>query len=126
MPILSSQFWLEPQPTILTAPSRTSLLVFIGALLLLSIASFILKRRKGFYRQLWGKLVNFSLTNTMIGAVLFFFNHEQIPFLSARFWYLLWGAGLVVWAVFIIRYSKKLPEKRKELIREAEYKKYLP
>jgi predicted membrane-bound dolichyl-phosphate-mannose-protein mannosyltransferase len=126
MPIISSQFWLNPQPEVFASNSRTLLLGLIAFFILLSAAAFIFKMRKSFYRKLLATIFNFSLVNVLVGATLFFFNYEQVPFLSSRFWYLLWAGGMIVWAVFIVRYSEKLPQKKKEMIKEAEYKKYLP
>lgn len=120
------QFWFNQRPDLLSAGSRNALIAFICALFLAAIIGFILKRRKDFYRRLYGKLFNFFLSNALIGAILLFFCQEQIPLLSSRFWYLLWVLGLAVWLGFIIKYAKTLPEKKKQSLREQEFKKYLP
>jgi amino acid transporter len=104
--------------------------ILIGTIItffILAIVCFFLKKdKKGLYLKLWNKLFNFFTTNVFIGIVLFFFNKELIPFFSARFWYVLWAIGMVVWIGFIIKYLKSLPEKRKQMKETKEYKKYIP
>ena len=62
----------------------------------------------------------------MIGLLLTFFNYEMVPFLSARFWLLLWAAGMVVWLAFIIGLVVKIPQRKVLLEKEKEFKKYVP
>jgi multisubunit Na+/H+ antiporter MnhG subunit len=93
---------------------------------LLAIASLILKRKKDFYRTLWGKTFTFFVVNAIIGTAINFFRQEIIPFLSARIWIGLWIVGSIAWIALIISYAKKLPDKKKELEKEKEFKKYLP
>jgi len=78
------------------------------------------------YAALWSNFYYLFLTNAVVGLILAFFNYEMVPFLSARFWFLLWGAGLVVWLIFIGKIITKIPQKRAQLEKEKEFKKYLP
>ena len=64
--------------------------------------------------------------NFFVGLILLFFSHELIPFLSARFWFLLWGLGIAVWLVFIFKALVAIPKKKKQIEKEREYKKYIP
>lgn len=41
----------------------------------------------------------------MIVLLLVFFSYEEISLLGARFWYLFWFIGMIVWLVFILRYA---------------------
>jgi amino acid transporter len=124
--LLSPQFWLNQRPDILTAGSRNAVIAVISAFFLLAAASLILKLRKSFYRRLYEKFFHFFISNFLIGAMLFFFSQEMIPLLSSRFWYILWALIMGAWLTFIVKYAKTLPEKKKELEKEKNYKKYLP
>jgi hypothetical protein len=123
---LSAQLWFNQRPDILSSGSKIILISFIAFCFFSSIIAIILKLKKGFYGRFWEKLFYFFISNFFIGAALYFFCQQMIPLLSSRFWYLLWGAGMAVWISFIILYLKGLPAKKKELIKEREYKKYLP
>lgn len=124
---LSWQFWFNSRPGSLIPIYKDILVGIIVAFFVLAIVSFFLKKnKKGFYLKLWNKFFNFFATNAFIGLVLFFFNRELIPFFSSRFWYILWLAGMIVWIVFIVKYFKSLPEKKKQLTEDREYKKYIP
>ena len=124
--LLTAQFWLNPSPGLMTLAMERLLLAVIAVFILVSIACLILKNRKDFYKKLWIKLLTFFISNVIVGGALLFFNHEIIPFLSARAWYALWAIGMIVWAVFIILYAKKLPALKKQFALEKEFKKYIP
>jgi glucan phosphoethanolaminetransferase (alkaline phosphatase superfamily) len=110
----------------MTLGAEKLLLGLIALFLLASIACFILKKQKNLYSLLWKKLMNFFISNTLVGAVLFFFNQEIVPFLSARIWFALWVIGMIVWISFIILYAKQLPARKEQLKKEREFKKYIP
>lgn len=88
---------------------------------------FIKKRNeKNLYNNFWGSLYNLCLTNFIIGMIIYFFNFEGAPFLSARFWFLIWGAEIAVWLFFIIRLFLKIPEKKEQLEKDKKFRKYIP
>jgi hypothetical protein len=124
--LLTSQFWLNQTPDLLIPAMEYLLLGLIFFFLIASIACFVLKNRGGFYALLWKKLLNFFVFNAIVGAILFFFNQETVPFLSARIWFIFWAIGLIVWGIFIVVYAQQLPAKKKSMDKEKEYKKYLP
>lgn len=78
------------------------------------------------YSSFWSGLYTFFLTNTIIGLLLTFFNYEMVPFLSARFWFLLWVISMLVWLYFIYRVAAKIPAKRAQMEKEKEFRKYIP
>jgi hypothetical protein len=119
-------FWFNRSPGMLAPTTGKLLLGIIIFFLLLSVVFFILKNQKGFYRPLLGKFLVFFATNAAIGAVLYFFRQQIIPFLSSRIWSGLWLVGMIAWVALIIRYAKELPDKKRQLTEEREFKKYLP
>lgn len=100
----------------------------VAVFLILTFAlGFIRSRnKKNLYSRFWSGLYGFCLTNAIIGAILLFFIYESVPFLSARFWFLLWGIEIIAWLVYIIRALIKIPERKKQLEQEKAYKKYIP
>jgi len=125
--LLSLKFWLDMRPPQLLPMYEK---IFIGAIVFFIIFSFITYflgfKKKGLYSPVWRNLYSFSLTNFFIGLFLFFFNYELVPFLSSRFWFLLWVVMMLVWLFFVLRALTKIPEKRRKLEEEKEYKKYIP
>ncbi|MDD4901574.1 MAG: hypothetical protein PHE24_00340 [Patescibacteria group bacterium] len=124
--LLIAQFWFNQSPGALIPAMALLLLGIIIFFLLAAIVSFILCQRKGFYRPLWYKTMNFFASNAIIGVVLYFFSQQMIPFLSARIWFAFWAIGMAAWMILIIIYAKKLPAKKKLLNQEKIFKKYLP
>jgi hypothetical protein len=124
--LFSSSFWFNRSPGMFSSISGKFLIGVIILSVLLAIASLILKNKKSFYRLLWGKTFILFVVNALIGTAIYFFRQEIIPFLSSRIWIGLWVVGMIAWAGLIISYAKKLPEKKKQLEKEKEFKKYLP
>lgn len=125
---LTLNFWFSLRPGVFVGLSLKIILGFIFLLIVLAFASGIGKKRwvKSLYAGLWRGLYYFFLTNATIGLILTFFNYEMVPFLSARFWFLLWVASMVIWLVFIYRAIIKIPQKKARLEKEKEFKKYIP
>lgn len=103
--------------------------IFIAFLVFLTIAAvyfFIVKKKKGLYRNFFSKIYNFCISNVIIGLLLLFFNYEIVPFFSAYFWYLIWFVSSVWWFIAIMLDLKKIAARKKELAQKDEITKYLP
>ncbi|MFH1662297.1 MAG: hypothetical protein ABIA02_04335 [Candidatus Falkowbacteria bacterium] len=126
--LLSLDFWFNVRPGSLAPIYQRSFIIFIVILIIAFIAlNFIKSRNKdNLYNCFWSSLSNFCLANIIIGLFLLFFTYELVPLLSSRFWFLLWGFGMIVWLIFIFRKLKSIPEKRKKIENQREYKKYIP
>lgn len=126
--LLSIKFWINIRPGALS-PVFGDILIGIIILLLATgiIISFIKKSRKyKAYNSFLSSLIVFSFSNTAIGSIVWFFTYEMIPLLSARFWFIFWGAGMAVWLYFIFKMISKVSEKKERIAKEEEYKKYIP
>lgn len=125
---LTWNFWFSARPGAFTGLSLKIVLGFIFLLIILSIASGVIKKRwfKSLYSSFWSGLYTFFLTNAIIGLLLTFFNYEMVPFLSSRFWFLFWAIGMLVWLFFIYRIAVKIPGKRAQLEKEKAFNKYIP
>lgn len=121
-------FWFNLRPGTFTVFSLKIILSLILLLIILAFVSGLGKKRwiKSLFAGLWHSLYYFFLTNAIIGLILIFFNYEMVPFLSARFWFLLWGISIVIWLFFIYKIIIKIPQKKARLEKEKEFKKYLP
>lgn len=125
---LNFDFWFSLRPGTFISSSLKIMLGFIILLIIMAIVSGVIKRKwaKSLYAGFWASLNSFFLSNAIIGLFLTFFNYEMVPFLSARFWLLLWGAGMAVWLFFICKMIIKIPQKKALLEKEREFKKYIP
>lgn len=125
---LTLNFWFSSRPGVFISTSLKIILGFIFLLIILTVVTSIGKRKwvGSLYANFWNSLYYFFLTNAIIGLLLTFFNYEMVPFLSARFWLLLWGVSLLIWLVFIGRVVIKIPQKKAQLEKEKEFKKYIP
>jgi hypothetical protein len=125
---LTLNFWFSARPGAFSGLSLKIVLGFVVLLIILSVVSGVIKKRwsKGLYSSFWGSLNTFFISNSIIGLLLTFFNYEMVPFLSARFWFLLWAIGMLVWFFFIVKIVIKIPSRRAQLEKEKEFKKYIP
>jgi hypothetical protein len=124
--LISTNFWLNQNPPALIPSSEAALIAIILIFTVAFIAFIVLKRRRSFFAPLYGRLSGFSIFNAVVGALICLFSQQMIPFLSARFWLIIWGCELVLWAIFIIKYAQTLPDKRSKALEEKNFKKYLP
>ena len=125
---LTLDFWFNLRPGVFIGLSLKIIVGFILLLLVLAVISGIGRKRwaKSLYVGLWNSLYYFFLTNAIIGLILVFFNYEMVPFLSARFWFLIWAVSLIVWLFFIYKAVIKIPLRKARLEKEEEFKKYIP
>jgi len=126
--LLSLKFWFNTRPGALTPIYHSSFIIFIALLVVLFIVLIFIKSRNknNLYKNFWNSLSSFLLTNTGIGLLLLFFEYEAIPLLSSRFWFLLWGLSMITWLTFILKKLKFIPEKRKKIEEQRQFKKYIP
>lgn len=121
------KFWLDLRPPQLLPIYQKIFVGFIIFLLVFAVISYFFGfKKKGLFSSVWRKLYSLSLSNFFIGLFLLFVNYELIPFLSARFWFLLWAIIILVWLFFVLKTLVKIPEKKKKIEEEKEYKKYIP
>ena len=126
--LFSFKFWFNLRPGSLSPAVLKYFFIFIIILIILCFVFWLLKSRdkKSLYNKIWQKLYSFSFTNLIIGLFFLFFVYELIPFLSARFWFIIWGLSMIVWLSFISQILTKIPKHKKEREKEKEFKKYIP
>jgi hypothetical protein len=126
--IFTLKFWFNLNPGTLS-PIFLKILISATVLSLFFTILFKVLRKTGkdqLIKPVQYKLYNFFFANFMLGLLWIFFSYERVPLLTARFWYVVWLIGNLVWIYFIAVEAAKIPEKRKQLAKELEYKKYIP
>ncbi|HAM88195.1 MAG: hypothetical protein US83_C0010G0014 [Candidatus Falkowbacteria bacterium GW2011_GWC2_38_22] len=125
--LFTLKMWFNMQPGILTRGAMISIIGLLVVLFAATVFFVLLKNKKrNLYNRIWQKLYFFSISNFIIGLILFFFAYELLPFLSMRFWFLLWWIGMAIWLGFILRIVKEIPKIKEQRIKEDEFKKYIP
>ncbi len=124
--LISPSFWFNLRP-----PAMLTIFnyIFIGSLVLLliiSILAFYFKKRKKTYKSFWLKLYDFSASNLIIGLFLWFFSWQEVPFLSARFWLIIWAFLIIFWLIFIYKHLKRIPINLKKIQEQEKFNKYIP
>ncbi len=124
--LLTLSFWFNLRPPAMLAIFNYSFIGLLVLLLILSIVAFYYKKRKKIYKSFWLKFYDFSASNLIIGLFLWFFSWQEVPFLSARFWLIIWALLMIVWLVFIYKHLKKIPVKLQKIEEQEKFNKYIP
>ena len=125
--LLNLNFWINLSPPALLPVFLKTLIVFISVLAVLAFYFMVKGKKKNFlFGRVWRRLQSFCLGNTILGLIILFFTYEQVPLLSARFWFLVWGTSMIVWLYFIFKVYKEAPVRKEALEKEKEFKKYIP
>lgn len=127
--IFNLRYWFS-EPTYQSPLAIKVVLVFFAIMLVVAVVLAILSQKEKFeqyVRRLFGKIASLLGWLGALAMLLSFFRYEATPFLARRFWFGLWCVGVIVWAVFILRYwLKEVPRKRREQAARERLKKYLP
>lgn len=124
--LITLNYWFNMRAGELTNAAQWILIFFIVMLAIFYIISYIYSKKKGLYFKIANRIKSFTITNGTIGLVLLFFTYEAIPFLSMRFWFMVWFISMIIWLVFIIRNLLQIPKLKEALEKEREFKKYIP
>jgi hypothetical protein len=126
--LLSWAFWFNSRPEAIDLQGQ-KILVSIAVILLLLVIIIITRSYGGkllIYKTTINNLNPFCLTNAIISLYFLFLNHQLIPILRARVWYIIWLIIAMFWLILIIKKAININLKKQELTRQAEIKKYLP
>lgn len=117
-PLLKLHFWFNLRPEPLMSVNFWVLFFVFGLLLVIGSTLYFKKMKR-----LGRGLLRFGF----FGLVWMFFISQRVPFLSARFWLIVWFVWFLVWGYFTWRYLYvTLPKKREGNKQKAEFQKYLP
>jgi amino acid transporter len=125
--LLNYKYWLNLRPDSLAGSVQKYFIILVVLFLFFTLVfAFLKSKNKNLYSRVLRKLYTFFLTNFIVSLFLLFFTYEMVPFLSSRFWFLLWAAGIIFWLYFIIKEFINIPKIKQELEKEKEFKKYIP
>lgn len=129
-PLFELSFWFDLQPSAFSPVFEKSFFLFFALMVLIgAVARIVARYKKGerFMVITYKKIAAMLFTMGMFGMLWFFFSFEQAYLLGARFWFVLWLVGLLVWFVAILRYSKiHVPAMKAVLAKKASDNKYMP
>ena len=127
---LAPSFWLTLRPAPLFQNYEIVLISLFGLFIIASIVfKFIRmdKRTDSYLKKRFERFQKMFLTLGAAGFVLLFFTYEKAYVFGARFWYLVWILGLLVWLGFIIfDLVKNMPKERIADKNKESFEKYLP
>ena len=127
MNLLTLKFWFNFKPGPLLPNFHAILVGFIILLIAYIILVRILfKNKKGLHTEIINRTTTFAWVNAFLGFVFVFFNYELVPFLSSRFWYLVWGVSMSIWILNIFKHIRKIPERKRKIEKYKEFSKYIP
>lgn len=127
MNLLTLKFWFSFSPGPLLPNFHAILVGFIILLIAyIFLANILFKKKKGLHIEIINRITTFAWVNAFLGFVFVFFNYELVPFLSSRFWYLVWAISMLTWMFNILKHVKKIPERKKKMEKHKEYNKYIP
>jgi len=127
MYLFTFNYWFNTRPNPISGLSESLLAFFIILFIVLTIIAKIKTNKKQIiYSKIWDKIFIFSLTQSIFGVLLFFFNYQMVPILMSRFWFLLWLIMILVWCYILFKQIKKIPERKETIAKEKEFKKYIP
>ena len=128
--IIQPKYWFDLSPSPMSGTSQKVLLAFFVTLFIAGMVLRAMEKSKRFDRFV-GRAVHrashIGVTMGCLGLMFLFFSFEQVRLFGARFWFLFWVIGLLVWLGFVLYdYLKVVPrEKQLEDVRRQK-EKYLP
>ena len=118
------------RPSSLEGTGLYILLGLFGAIFVLGIlAAIFLRKYHGDKLIIRGlkKIESAFITIGILGLAYTWTAYEGVAVLSARIWFLVLVAGLIIWLFFPLWYLvAKMPRIREEIKRKKEFEKYLP
>ena len=127
--IIKPSYWLTHQH-----PVPEFWVYFLGALfgliLILAIVSFFLSMKRIYMkpvRTLFAKLSGWAWFASIFGFFLLFCSVQQVGYLSARIFYIIWFIVSAIWLSSVIKYGiKDVPMRIQQRKEKEEREKYLP
>ena len=131
IPLFSLRYWFDSTPI--------PFLPIIDKIILFVLFGFIIggigclvyrKMAKGlekYLKKLLRRYANLLITMGAVGLMLYAFTWQRVPFLSMRFFFLLWAILLAYWFWIILRFQlKELPIQKKKRHEQMERDRWLP
>lgn len=128
MDLLSLSWWFNTIPLYGALTLRLFFIVSLSIMILGAFVRMLSKKRISDALQLEAirRIATLLVVLGLFGVWYWFVAFQQIPFLSARFWFIVWVVWGLVWLCYIVRYIRKtIPEIREKKNLVAENDKYM-
>jgi len=106
-----------------------TLKIMLVFFVLLSLVAIVIKlweiyqQPTGYQKKLADKYLAFFSWLSFFGLFIVLARHERAPFISARFWLIIWLIIAIYWLYSIIKYQiKVVPEAQKQIEQKNNYK----
>ncbi len=125
-------YWFTIRPDEMSLAFLIGFLVFFVLVFLGTFAMVVYKKKNKDVlskpqRKLYEKIQSACATMGVLGLLWLFFAYERVPFLSARFWVLVWLLSVGLWIYVISRYySLDMKPQIKQLAEKERIEKWLP
>ena len=129
-PIFQGSFWFDLFPTALSPVFERGFFFFFAAFVFVGAALRMMSRKAEYDRDQKKvmRLIAVMLTTMGIaGLVWLFFTFQEVYFLGARFWFLVWLGATAYWIYRLVRYVRvELPAEKEARNLKQEVNAYLP
>jgi amino acid transporter len=130
-PLFRLSYWFSPFTVPFLPLVDKLVLIFMAALLIAGVACGVYakyeKKLPKDTKKLLRRYSEALSTAGVSGLILYGFTWQMIPYLSMRFWYVVWFAVFGFWIWTIIRFQlKELPARKKMREEQAERAKWIP
>ncbi|MBT6253983.1 hypothetical protein HOI83_02010 [Candidatus Uhrbacteria bacterium] len=128
MDLLSLSWWFNTIPLYSALTLRLFFIVSLSLVILGAVVRMVSKKRikDALQLEVLRRIATLLVVMGSFGVWYWFVAFQQIPFLSARFWTIVWVICVVAWLLSILRYVKKtVPAQREKRLAAKEQDKYM-
>lgn len=124
------QYWFTLNPGFLSDTATIGFAIFFGLFFVAFVCLSMMVRKKKIAadpedRNIIARVNTLLLTMGIIGYLLLFFSYQAITLLSVRFFYLIWGLGVAIWAYLIWHFAvTEVPRLKDEKEKKKQLEKY--
>src|SRR3989338_8641951 len=110
MSILTLTFWFDRAPQQEPVRLKLYFILFLAAVIVGAIVRLVTRRQAQdkFGKEIGRRVAVMLVVMGVLGLLYWFAAWQGVPFLSSRFWLLLWDLGFLYWLVVSIRYGVKV------------------
>ena len=121
MSILTLTFWFDRAPQQEPVTLKLYFILFLAAVIVGAIVRLVTRRQAQdkFGKEIGRRVAVMLVVMGVLGVLYWFAAWQHVPFLSSRFWLLLWDLGFLYWIIASIRYGVKVVPKERARLHQA-------
>ncbi len=127
MNLISLSWWFDRGPNQDPTTLKIYFIAFLAMIIVGAVVRMLSKRRlkDRFALEIARRTATLMVTMGVLGIGYWFFAFERIPFLSSRFWLIVWLITGLIWLHSILKFAyKKVPKERERLNQRKDQRKY--